>query len=185
MRRFYPLKFGAAGRPSLFFCRIKNAYCRPSTINAYIMLNLCSESLRLTAPRAAVTALYFFCLREFYTANPVFCQKYRLILAYISTIECRLRWRWANRCPQFCGQLLQQRNTAEHIYTAAPNPAAINGRKSASVELGDGDIAKCDTLAAVDYREGDAARSSTRLLCIGVYWSASTQRITMQKVKGK
>ena len=85
---FYHFKSGTAGRPSLFFCRINNAYCCTSMIAVYIMLNFSSGLLRLTAPRAAVTALYFFRLREFYTANPVFYQKYRLILAYISTGGC-------------------------------------------------------------------------------------------------
>lgn len=130
------------------------------------MLNLCSGSLRLTAPRAAVTALYFFRLQEFYTANPVFCQKYRLILAYISTIECHSQRRWANRCPQ-------------NLW-AAPTPTKQGGaymyRRShyrgdqrseiAADELDDKDVAKCDTLAAVGYR-GNTAHNSTQST---VYW---------------
>ena len=83
LRRFYPLKFGAAGRPSLFFCRIKNAYCRASTIDVYIMLNLDSESLRLTA-RAQRSRHYIFLFTGILYRKPALYQKYRPILAHIS-----------------------------------------------------------------------------------------------------
>lgn len=128
IRRFLSFQIGGGWSAVPFLLPNNNAYCCTSTITANIMLNFDSGSLRLTAPRAAVTALYFFRLREFYTANPVFYQKYRLILAYISTVECRSQRRWMNRCTLNCGQLLHRRNRAEHICTADPIPAAINGR---------------------------------------------------------
>lgn len=88
IRRFLSFQIGGGWSAVPFLLPNNNAYCCTSTITANIMLNFDSGSLRLTAPRAAVTALYFFRLREFYTANAVFRQKYRLILAYISTAGC-------------------------------------------------------------------------------------------------
>lgn len=49
-----------------------------------------------------------------------------------------------------------------------------------SVELDGGDVAKCGTLAMIGYWGGPASDRP----CVGVYWSASTQRITRQKVEG-